>query len=127
MSVILIIVLTLMAEAGSETTVGREAVASVIWHRAHERNQYWEDVCLAPKQFSCWNDAKPTKQMAAKWKKERPELFEECMLVAESMVTYKFKPVVKANHFYNPDLAQPDWADKLKDKQTIGRHVFGRL
>ena len=76
MSTILIIALTLMAEARGETSEGRRAVASVIWHRAHERNQTWEDVCLAPKQFSCWNDRGPTEELAEAWKAKYPERFE---------------------------------------------------
>lgn len=32
-----------------------------------------------------------------------------------------------ANHYYNPALAAPNWANKLQNIKKIGSHVFGRL
>lgn len=49
--------LTLEAEAGGEPVEGQIAVASVIRNRVGKRfGDSYKAVCLAPKQFSCWND-----------------------------------------------------------------------
>ncbi len=50
-----IIALTLLAEARGEGIEGMEAVAMVIKQRMANRKQTASQVCLAPKQFSCWN------------------------------------------------------------------------
>lgn len=48
--------LTLDAECRSEPVEGQIAVASVIRNRVGKRfGHRYRDVCLAPKQFSCWN------------------------------------------------------------------------
>jgi len=127
MTTILLIALTLMSEARGECSKGRQAVASVIWNRAHERKQSWDDICLAPRQFSYWDSHQPTEALAKEWQEEAPEVFEECMQLAESMVTYEFTPVVDANHFYNPRLASPYCKDRLTNVQIIGNHLFGKL
>lgn len=48
--------LTLEAECGGEPVEGQIAVASVIRNRVGKRfGDSYRAVCLAPKQFSCWN------------------------------------------------------------------------
>lgn len=60
--------LTLEAEAGGEPIEGQVAVASVIRNRVGKRfGDSYKAVCLAPKQFSCWNpgdDANHVRLMA---------------------------------------------------------------
>lgn len=39
-----------------------------------------------------------------------------------------FKPANSEwNAYYNPNKANPDWADQLIGAETIGRHVVGKL
>ncbi len=46
---------TLFCECRGEPASGRMAVASVIWNRSKNKGISQEAVCLARKQFSCWN------------------------------------------------------------------------
>ena len=53
---------TLWAEARSQGGEGMHAVANVILNRAAQPGWWGRDirsVCLAPKQFSCWNENDP--------------------------------------------------------------------
>jgi spore germination cell wall hydrolase CwlJ-like protein len=53
---------TLWAEARSQGGEGMHAVANVILNRAAQPDWWGKDirsVCLAPYQFSCWNENDP--------------------------------------------------------------------
>ena len=43
-------------EARGEGRTGLDMVMTVIWNRAGGKTENLADVCLKPKQFSCWND-----------------------------------------------------------------------
>jgi hypothetical protein len=47
---------TLIGEARSESIEGIIAVGNVIKNRALVNGRNFKDICLAPLQFSCWND-----------------------------------------------------------------------
>ena len=46
---------TVALEARCQGIVGMTAVSRVIQNRAKERRQTYDQVCLAPHQFSCWD------------------------------------------------------------------------
>lgn len=62
---------TIYGEARGESISGQEAIASVILNRvafAKRRGRYWwgntiAGVCLAPWQFSCWNENDPNRKI----------------------------------------------------------------
>lgn len=57
-----IMALTVYGEARGETSLGRDAVAWVIFNRSNKPSWWGSDiksVCLAPYQFSCWNKDDP--------------------------------------------------------------------
>jgi spore germination cell wall hydrolase CwlJ-like protein len=125
----LIIALTIAFEAIGEPMAGKQMVATAIVNRAEERKLSAVDVCLQRKQFSCWNkgidQAKIMKQIA-KWEKECPREWEDCLLLGTQVHCGLFKPITGANHYFNPSKCSPKWADKMVGKLPVGNHIFGR-
>lgn len=118
----LIIAKTLYGEARGESLQGKKAVASVIYNRAVKKYgkatmQNLSKICLAPKQFSCWNGGRIKVRKGKAWN--------ECKLIAHSMGTGVFTPTGPWDHFYNPKLASPFWASSLTNLKVVGNHLFG--
>lgn len=113
---------TLFEECRGESEAGQRAVASVIYNRAANQGKTLKAVCLSPKQFSCWNKG---------YTKARPRLGKEKEILSRfeaweaQMEDGTFKTSGKWTHYYNPRLAAPSWAKSLKNKSTVGNHVFG--
>jgi spore germination cell wall hydrolase CwlJ-like protein len=112
-----IVARTIYAEASGETVEGKLAVASVIHTRAKGNVNKIVDVILKPRQFSCWNDGNiPEEGSGQAWL--------DSVLVAEQLLSGKFKPTVKATHYYNPKKASPSWARNQHVVAMIGNHKF---
>ena len=139
----LIIAATLMAEAGGESLIGKQAVASVIHNRAAlERSSgTYAEVCLAPKQFSCWNAGEEEmNKRIVKWMLEYDLNWRQCIDIAISMTKeYNgedefFEPTGKWTHYFNPKMVWPFWAKGVKEDDAIedneegvtriGNHLF---
>ncbi len=120
---VVVIALTLFGEAAGEPLAGKQAVASVIYHRAErEGTGGFVGVCRAPRQFSCWNNG-ATPQVpddAPSWRAYR-----QCWQIADSMVAGRFTTTVDADH-YHADYVTPGWAGKMEHVGTVGRHRFYR-
>jgi len=54
-----ILTLTLYGEARGEPIQGIIAVGCVIRNRCKKENKTYNEICLAPEQFSCWNSNDP--------------------------------------------------------------------
>jgi spore germination cell wall hydrolase CwlJ-like protein len=115
--------LTLFSEAGGETADGIRAVASVIWNRSHGDPSRLSDVCLYPKQFSCWDNHTPRRGSGKSWNL--------CVQVASDMLAGRFDPTGSWNHYWNPSMCDPSWAHEAGDvskpllpHDEIGRHFF---
>jgi len=119
----LLIALTLWLEAGGEPPIGKLAVASVIYNRAAGDTNRIEQVILAPKQFSVWNNRNPEKMP----KPPRGKSWRQCQQIAKSMLNSTFQPMNDWNHYYAPALCNPQWGQKLQNRRIIGRHTFGTL
>lgn len=115
---------TVFCEARGESFRGRLAVATVIWNRHVETGRSLENVCMRRRQFSCWNGG---------YYRPEPSNGQEATILAElellerDMYRGTFQPSGNWNHYYNPDLCSPSWADYMADQIKIGRHIFGRL
>jgi len=109
---------TLYAECRGEAPAGQRAVASVVWNRAALGGKTVRAVCLARRQFSCWN--KGAVQVAGS---EIPAL----RRLAAEIVDGGFRASGPWTHYYNPAKCRPAWADKLTEAAVIGRHRFGVL
>lgn len=127
------IVQTMLGEAGNQGPLGQAAVAQSVMNRSQKDPEHIidpVDVVLADRQFSTWNDPKHGGN--------NPEQFEPgtaAFKAAENLYrdvrdnAYDFTG--GATHYYNPDVANPNWADpnvpgteKLYDTITIGDHDF---
>lgn len=130
-----IVARTLYMEARSEGEKGIDAVASVLLNRAGKKAENLPDVCLKPKQFSCWNDktnldAKSytiviPKGAAKKGKDQTMWLY--CQKIAGKLLNANFTSTVGNRNCYHTTSITPSWDSTMKNKTTIGKHVFGYL
>lgn len=56
-----ILTLTLIGESRGEPIEGIVAVGCVIRNRTLAQKKTYDEICLAPKQFSCWNENDPNR------------------------------------------------------------------
>ena len=126
---------TIWGEARGEPTAGRLAVASVIRNRllAQRWGTTYRAVCLAPKQFSCWNVGDPNAPLLRRiFDSEnrvealRDPIVRECYWIADGVLGDCLLPQVRdAQHYYATWLAHPPtWAKTGRVVATIGQHVF---
>jgi spore germination cell wall hydrolase CwlJ-like protein len=112
---------TCFAEARGESKAGQIAVASVIYNRAQKSGKSLESVCLARRQFSCWNNGyRPVK---VRNEQERAIIARFEAMEAD-MKAGKFKPSGVWSH-YHALTVNPVWSKGMKSRTVIGRHVFG--
>ncbi len=138
--------LTIWAEARGDAGDGssleeRVAVACVIRNRhlASGKQRSYKILCLAPKQFSCWNDTpgdanhEALKALAAKALTGQPvdaePLFVESLWIAEGVIKGRILDRTGgAQNYYAPKAmvpagSVPAWAQG-KDGRRIGQQVF---
>lgn len=131
----MVVALTLWGEARGEPMEGKLAVASVIYNRAVaasrrddlDRTEALRQVCLKPKQFSCWKDGDllcvaPGTQLhipacESSWS--------ECSIIARMMVEGDFIPSTPATHYHTHAVA-PSWSANMVCVAEIGHHRFFR-
>ena len=130
-----IIARTLYDEARSEGTNGVDAVASTILNRAGGKAENLPKVCLAKMQFSCWNDKtdlSPDKYEIVIPKSaikpgQNKDMWLYCQKISGKMIFDEFKSTIGNLNSYHTLKVNPKWDALLKDKKTIGNHVFGYL
>jgi N-acetylmuramoyl-L-alanine amidase len=111
-----IIAATLILEAAGEGRVGMEAVREVIANRAKNKTEI--AVCLAPKQFSCWNGMPIHKGIDKARKDPQWNLAHK---IASSKPTTNHTR--GATHYHTTKVL-PYWAKKLQKTTTIKNHIF---
>jgi N-acetylmuramoyl-L-alanine amidase len=110
-----IVAATLILEAGGEADPrAMAAVREVIANRAKNKTEL--AVCLAPKQFSCWN--KITVERGIEIAKRHPK-----WSYALALVNQKTNYTKGATH-YHAQKVSPSWAKKLAKTVQIGHHIF---
>jgi spore germination cell wall hydrolase CwlJ-like protein len=113
-----VIACTLILEAGGEYAEGAmQAVHEVILNRADKRNLTPKQVCLQPKQFSCWN-SKNYRKLIAKAKAHPRYAY------ALSIVHGERTNITGGADHYHAKYVRPYWASSLKKTCTIGNHIF---
>jgi spore germination cell wall hydrolase CwlJ-like protein len=127
-SEIMIVALTLHAEASGEPHAGKVMVAEVIANRAVDRIQSKKFVCLSKNQFSCWNgdNGKKLKRSLKSLEKQNSSAWQDCKTIAKEICKHGYKPVSPAQYYYNPSLCSPSWAQKLTVCAKVGGHIFLR-
>jgi spore germination cell wall hydrolase CwlJ-like protein len=117
---------TLYGEARSQPLDGIKAVACVVMNRAR-RGGWWgaspQAVCLAPKQFSCWNDDDPNKAIITAVASGNL-IFDVCIDVAERAVLDMLHDATKGACHYHTKGVHPQWSMGKTPSATIGDHLF---
>lgn len=129
--------LTIYGEARGEPIEGQIAVGCVIRNRLHNSiNRTYHDICLAPKQFSCWNEDDPNRIVLEGLSNKIVSseytsnvYLNQCLFVAEGIVENHILDNTKnANNYMTVALyeskSRPGWAYKLREVAEIGNHVF---
>jgi spore germination cell wall hydrolase CwlJ-like protein len=114
-----VVATTLILEAGGEYDEGSlEAVYEVIHNRAIKKGKSYSDICLARKQFSCWNDKNIMENIEKASKHPR---WNEAMKIAYSDPKTNY---TKGADHYHADYVSPYWKDSMTKTIKIGRHIF---
>ena len=114
-----VVAATLILEAGGEYEEGSlEAVYEVIYNRAIKQSKSFSEICLAYKQFSCWNDKDVMENIE---KASNHPRWSEAMKIAYS--DPKTNYTNGADH-YHADYVNPYWTKSLVKTTKIGRHIF---
>lgn len=134
-----IVGLTLYGEARGEPIEGIIAVGSVIRNRLqthHLGARTYSAVCLALKQFSCWNRDNPEYKLLDGYREkvERgeslPDMYwHQCLFIGSGIVSWDLRDNTKgATHYLRTDEYQspecPKWAREGRVVATIGNHTF---
>jgi len=117
-----IIALTLLAEARGEGAEGMQAVAMVIKQRMANRKQTASQVCLAPKQFSCWNGRSKT-DLEYLWQSPAAA---DAIGVVRRFAELDPAVIGHADHYCTVDI-EPFWAIVQVPVVVIGNRTFYRL
>lgn len=121
---------TVFLEAEGEPSLGRPAVAHVIWNRAKKPDRI-DDVILDPWDFSCWNADYRTQAMK-RLRNPDSAIWTECWLAAISAVVgLRMDPTAGATHYMNEELTRkirggslPGWVEAMTKTAEIGAHTF---
>jgi spore germination cell wall hydrolase CwlJ-like protein len=130
-------------EARGESDIGKIAVAHVTLNRVNSYN-YPDTICGVVHQtvYSKWwltNHGRkvPARNMCQfSWycdgKSDKVDPFsrgwQESIYIAMAVLVEKYHdPTHGATHYYNPRLANPQWAVHYEETATIGNHCFHRM
>lgn len=119
---------TIWAEARGEPEAGQRAIAFVLVNR--RRTGRWgyafASVCVAPKQFSCWNDYDTNRGKMLELSDNDPLLIKFVGFLHDALVAVP-DPTAGAMYYYAPNglALHPVWAQDQPYIQ-IGNHRFFR-
>lgn len=117
-----IVTLTILAESRGEGPRGMLAVSNVIAARIKQRHKTAKQICLEPRQYSCWNSGSiPLSLLKCK---EAPY----ASRLALALVKGDWLPDVtgNANHYARYD-CHPKWAKEKYVTVRIKNHVFYKI
>jgi N-acetylmuramoyl-L-alanine amidase len=127
-----VVAATLWMEARGEGEHGMHAVLNVIMNRAKGDFSKAKEVSLKPKQFSAWNSISNPEQktiqiyQSLKGKNTADsKAFSTALNLVNQALTGKLTDITDGATFYfNPKLANPSWAKKMKRTIRLGNHDF---
>ena len=122
---------TIFGEARGESHEGKLAVANVILNRfslwdshPHFGTGTIESVCLAPWQFSCWNENDPNLAIIKAVSFSDP-VFAECLQIASDALIGGVEDNTNgATFYYAKGSPLPKWAFGKDPCAIIGNHFF---
>lgn len=124
-----IVAKTLWGEARNQGAIGMQAVGCVIANRV---SRGWSgartaaEVCLAPRQFSCWNAGDPNRLMLDRIDRDPDEAFTQALALAQRVRAGTLEDIVDgATHYYAVTMSHaPYWALGHEPCCRIGDHLF---
>lgn len=125
---------TLYGEARGEYTenglAAFIAVGNVIHNRLKRGEKYGKtltEVCLKPRQFSCWNQHDPNRILIQKEELEHDPLFRCCQKVARKITSGIWPDLTRNSDHYHATSCKPSWSRNAAIKLRLGRHIFYKL
>jgi N-acetylmuramoyl-L-alanine amidase len=132
-----ILALTLWGEARGETAEGQIAVANVITNRFRRqlgRYKTIKDVCLEPKQFSCWNKDDPNREKMLKLSEQfKREITDKMLKQVHHIAVGAISGIwidntgnsinYMTNTLFHSE-NRPSWARFPRNPTQIGNHTF---
>lgn len=118
---------TIEAEAGGEGFDGMLAAGSVMANRAAANGGDLRGAIMAPGQFSAWNGVTGYAGGEGGLDMNDMRPGDDAYAVADAILSGNYRdPTGGATHYYNPDVATPDWGAQAGGNWTrIGNHLFG--
>ncbi|MDR2598610.1 MAG: cell wall hydrolase [Holosporales bacterium] len=104
------------------------AVGNVIMNRHKHSGESIENICLKPKQFSCWNPWDPNRKLI-----ENPPsadaIYVLCYVLSQKLIDLKIQDITNgANHYYSKIAKTPPyWATGHVPVFEIGNHIFFKI
>jgi len=133
-----VLALTIWGEARGESVEGQIAVANVImnrWKNNLGKYKTVTDVCLEPRQFSCWNESDPNRTRINKLMSQIsrgviPQELKQQLYIARGILGFNLVDNTRGSrHYITAKLYdsenRPRWAKTpITDPVRIGNHVF---
>lgn len=113
-------VATIIGECANCSDEGMIAVGNVIRNRAKLRGQTVEEVCLAPKQFSCWNG----KGWVVNHIERNRWVIDRAWAAWRASATEDV--TLGSDHYFADYIKRPRWAKDMTFKARVGKHLFYR-
>lgn len=118
---------TIFGEARGESFSGQVAVAWVIKNRSKRGHRFGDGTirgtCLAPKQFSCWNEGDPNREIIRAATVDNPAFLRALGIAALVMMEDLDDPTLGADHYHTVSI-RPGWSESMTVTALIGRHRF---
>lgn len=127
---ITILACTIWMEARSDGLEGMQAVANVVLNRINHP-RWWghgiASVCLAPEQFSSWNDGSTQIPLVKQAIEKLDPVYLEAIKIAQSAVQDDLVDNTKgADSYFAISIPAPSWAKENEFTVQIGRQRFYR-
>lgn len=106
------------------------AVANVIMNRMKKGGRFGgtvKEVCLKPKQFSCWNENDPNYALLTGVELLKEPLYKICQEVAEKVGSGSWPDLTRGSDHYHASSCHPFWAKPENVKLRLGRHIFYQI
>lgn len=106
-----------------------QAIAWVVKNRMHQGRfgASVSDVCLQPRQFSCWNEDDPNRTHILNSTFEN-KILQVCFLTAAHVLFGDTADCTDgADHYHSARIKTPHWAKDAKPTKKIANHIFYKL
>lgn len=118
---------TIYGEARGEPWAGKVGVGLTIRTRVDHPGHWhwgrnWREVCLAPRQFSCFEDANLRQIEQAR--AQQTDEWKECLMIAEHVYHGRIDNHIGCPTHYHTAAVSPSWDREMKFLGKIGGHLF---